>query len=593
MEKSSLSARFSRLAGIAFLFAMFTGSTAFAEWKFESITHDPAVAGQTLTISVRLKGSGEESAAVWAAIDQEPKFESDPVQAIDIAPGLREAQFVIPIRADAEGFWHINFQIVEGGIGKERKDIHVQIHETAPTPAPTPTPAATPVAATTPASVMGTPPVTPPVFTTLPTATPSAIAPTATPAATAPATSPVSIITTPAVAAPVSTPAIAPIEPPSTWSVPSTQPASSPANDLAAVFVDAPDAVVGAPGEVRALRYKVINRGAAPSSNTLVRYGSNLQSGFDRYAEPLAPGGEIAGMVRFEIDPDLTEVWVEAGSRQAADTNPADNRDSRPVRLGAPSPYEVTLSEFQAITPREGMGPDEAFEVRFQISNPGPKAIDVPFVVSLEGFEGGAILQTVNPPLEAKESQILRFKGWLPQGPTAKPILRASADVTNVLAERDESDNFTTLDAATTPPATAAIATPAATPTPATPDQQDFAILSLQVSPQKPVAGSPVLFVITTNLKNVTDTGGLVHDVAEYLILDPRGDGIYRLQFQYNSTVPDPSGRQAHLFTAAYTYEDQDRGMERHARIDFRPPNFVPDSDPTNNSATSIVQVAR
>ena len=89
-----------------------------AAWDFESLTHDPALPGQPLQIVVRLSGSGGDQVHVSAAVDQDPSYQQV-AEAYLIEPNVREAQFLVPIATDAQGFWHFIFQVVENGAGTE------------------------------------------------------------------------------------------------------------------------------------------------------------------------------------------------------------------------------------------------------------------------------------------------------------------------------------------------------------------------------------------------------------------------------------------------------------------------------------------
>lgn len=538
----------------------------FAEWTFDSFNHGPASAGQPLKIVVQLKGEGGQSVHVSASVDQNTSFQ-EVGETREISPGVRQTEFTVPIGADATGFWHFVFQVVEDGIGKQRKEFWVQINDvpTASAPATQPVMTATtqPVVAITPAPASAPAIAAPPVFGVVP-------------------------------------PAVTPVATPSTMPVVSPEPATAatspalPAIDLAVEFVDAPAEITGAPGEIRLMHYKVQNKGAVTAPSVIIRYGSNLQGGFDRYSEPLHPGGEIAGTVQFEIDPDITEFWVDASSRGMQDADTSNNRDQRPLRLGPPSPYEISVSNFSLVTPTTSLQSGEPLEVRFMLTNAGPASVDKPLVVALDGFEGGTLFQTVNPTIAPTASQYVRFRGWLPQGQT--PILKASADVTNVLQERNEADNFATLDLSQQPAPAEPASTPlATTPTPpalsASPDEQDVKMLGLKVSPRRPRPGEKVLFVIAMNRRTVVDRQGVEHEVEKFLWLDPRGDRMGRIPFLYNSSVNDPKGGTVHLFAATFAYNQSDAKLERHARISYSPPREVPDLDQSNNAATGIVQV--
>jgi len=583
---------------VAVLLFFLCAIAAHAEWKFEEVTQQsPAVKGQPLQFTVRLSGSGEGTVHVAATCDQDAEFQ--PVMeasATTASERVAVFRYKVPASADTSQLWRFNFQIVDNGTGKARHPLLVQVYSVAPTPLPTPA-----MASSAPAVVIAAPPA----FT----------------AASQPA-----IPVTPA-----TMPASSPAE---SQSTPAPMPSSIHGADLQVAFVDAPEIIQGAPGEKRAIRYVIRNLGDEPCSQTLVRYGSDLQSTFDSYARPLRPQEQLSGLISFEIYPEMTQFWIEAIPRGTADSNSANNKQSRRVSITPASPYELTLVEMALTHPQENSS--EPVEVRLLLKNPGPAAIDKPFEVSVDGFVGGRIRQTIQS-LPSANLLYVSFRGVPDPSFPEKNHLFAMVDSRNVLQERDEADNFATLNLASeaatqsaasqpgiasmpattqalttqpavTPPPLEALgqagapqpmATPLETPVPlATPTptaaEQDVAILSLELSPQKPLPGMNVVFIITTNAKTVLDTSGAAHDVAEYLSLDPRNNRMERVSFVYNSSMPDGQGHTIYRFVASYAYAKGDQGLERHARIRYAPPvATVPDADAGNNEAIGIVQIGK
>ena len=400
--------------------ALVVGLPAFAafvqkNWSFQRVVNSPPQAGQPCDFKVELVSP---TGSLPRGVQVEMTCEQDPALSVVVEPApsgrsslAAEFQYTFP--ADAQGAWKFVFQILENGV---RGDRSICLAPIAASPQAGPAPPETPVGEAR-AEEYGV---------DSPTPTPLGFG-------------------------------IAPLRP--------ARP------DLAATFLDGPQVLIGAPGEKRTLRYRIENLGDAPTTNTLIRYGSNLQASADPVRMTFEPGMRIVGALNFELEPGMSELWVEADARGQADSKTDNNRAARPVRIDVPSPYELSVLGLFLVGEPARIHPGQLLEVQVEIRNPGPANILRPFEVALEGLEKEPIRQIVPPVLAAGETRTVSFQGRAFDDGSGVLALTAIADSGEALQERDETDNFAALDLSSRfQSAASALSRAAPTPAPALPN---------------------------------------------------------------------------------------------------------------------------
>ncbi|MCX7015386.1 MAG: hypothetical protein NTW86_23010 [Candidatus Sumerlaeota bacterium] len=452
-----------RIALCEALAALLVAHAAFAVtvesvWRLDRVTSAEAVAGESCAFIAEVSAPGGASVPVQVRMtcDRDAALKDTAIPVV-AGPNQRTAEFHYRFPPGAQGAWRFTFQVLEDGRPGQ---------ETVKTVVVSPAAGLSPISAPEPSPVPGLSPMA-----TVPPSPPSGFPP-----AFAPSPTPrLSMISTPAPFALRETSALL------------ARP------DLAAEFLGGPRTIAGAPGEVRALRYRIENRGDAPSSDTVIRYGSNLDSKTDRLSQPFVPGMKIAGMLTFELEPGMTEFWVEAKSEAQSDSNGLNDRAKRPVVIGPASPYEVSVADFSLVGDPRLIRPGDWLEARVELTNPGPPIVDKPFDVALEGLEEQPLRQTVEPPFAPDETREVTFHGRVHDDGTGLLTLTAIADGEDALQERDESDNFAKLDlsdrlqrptaaapAAPSPVASASLFA-APLPTPGASDLPNLAIVSARM----------------------------------------------------------------------------------------------------------------